>query len=399
MKDIVLWYDDDFFGNCVYQDMTFGCRDIVHKLKINNINFSIKNTKKDTIDLSKNNVYVIELYNVNKDYDFFSLIPKKTKKLFQQGLNLILYYNEGNSLEEWFYKIYQNLKKNDLIKNQIYFSYSDYDIEENYLNFIKKYKIDSFLRPIFLNWDEGEYLENVDTSNLSIDSNKKYDFLFYNAKIRPHRLYAVADLWNRNLLQKGLVSLIATNYQPNSFDLNHCIEILKSNNAYHTFIDNYVKKFKPLILDVQQNNFSKQNVYNTIENHYKETFFSIVSETGLDTRFITEKTYKAIHNCHPFIIIGCKGSLKLLRQRGFQTFSEMFDESYDEESNHELRIIKVINEVEKFSNLNFLEKKKIFQKVTDKIIHNREHYLRTARQNQKEEYLRLFKIISSTPFG
>ena len=55
---------------------------------------------------------------------------------------------------------------------------------------------------------------------------------------------------------------------------------------------------------------------------YDKTFFSLVSETHFVWRckFLSEKTFKAIYNHHPFILIGDCNSLELLRSYGFKTF-------------------------------------------------------------------------------
>jgi hypothetical protein len=45
--------------------------------------------------------------------------------------------------------------------------------------------------------------------------------------------------------------------------------------------------------------------------------------------FLTEKTFKPIILKMGFLIAGCKGSLKKLRNLGFKTFSDYWDESYD----------------------------------------------------------------------
>jgi hypothetical protein len=48
--------------------------------------------------------------------------------------------------------------------------------------------------------------------------------------------------------------------------------------------------------------------------------------------------------------------LSLLKEKGFETFPELFDESYDDEENPIKRISMIVDEVEKFTNLTFEEK-------------------------------------------
>ena len=47
---------------------------------------------------------------------------------------------------------------------------------------------------------------------------------------------------------------------------------------------------------------------------------------------------------HPMILLGCAYTLKHLRSRGFETFPEMFDESYDDIENNNVRLLAAVDE-------------------------------------------------------
>ena len=101
---------------------------------------------------------------------------------------------------------------------------------------------------------------------------------------------------------------------------------------------------------------------------YDSTYFSFVSETTVqkhtETLFITEKTYKPIAFYHPFVIMGMPGTLQSLKQQGFETFENLFDESYDTEPNWHARLDCLIKNVSKF-------KKQPYDMLTQqKIQHN-----------------------------
>ena len=157
--DIVLWYDDLEENNCVIENAVYLNRSILKKLTHNNIKFSVRQTSEE-LDNSKTNVYVIELHNVHAGVDIFSKIPQHTKNLFKAGLSVMLYYpREGHSLEEWFVNIHNNLQKNNLLDANILFVFGDYDIEVNYALFLNKYKLDSFVTPIAIDYFAGDYFE------------------------------------------------------------------------------------------------------------------------------------------------------------------------------------------------------------------------------------------------
>ncbi len=66
---------------------------------------------------------------------------------------------------------------------------------------------------------------------------------------------------------------------------------------------------------------------------YDDSWFSVATETEMMDRpcRITEKPLKPLLNFHPLIVFGNPGALALIRELGFVTFPELFDESYDEE--------------------------------------------------------------------
>jgi hypothetical protein len=45
---------------------------------------------------------------------------------------------------------------------------------------------------------------------------------------------------------------------------------------------------------------------------------------------ISEKSFKPMAFYHPFIAYGSEGTLRYLHREGFETFPELFDESYDD---------------------------------------------------------------------
>ena len=88
---------------------------------------------------------------------------------------------------------------------------------------------------------------------------------------------------------------------------------------------------------------------------YSDSYCSFVMETLYDAEqsggaFLTEKTFKAIRNAHPFVIFGCPNSLATLRQLGYRTFDLHLDNSYDAEQNNTERFVKTMSTVRKLLN-------------------------------------------------
>ena len=99
---------------------------------------------------------------------------------------------------------------------------------------------------------------------------------------------------------------------------------------------------------------------------------------------------------HPMILLGCAYTLKHLRSRGFETFPEMFDESYDTELDPVVRINKVISNVNNFSKKTYKEKHKIYKSIIPKLLHNRNHYFSTATTSSVNEFSKIFKTLEES---
>ena len=85
-----------------------------------------------------------------------------------------------------------------------------------------------------------------------------------------------------------------------------------------------------------------QDIY---ELPYIDTVCSIVSETNDNDHdvFMTEKIWKPILAQHIFIVHGNYLYLQKLREMGFKTFNNYFDESYDLERDPDKRIDKIVS--------------------------------------------------------
>lgn len=101
-------------------------------------------------------------------------------------------------------------------------------------------------------------------------------------------------------------------------------------------------------IDINKNEW--QRYFNPI--WYNSTLFSIVAESTVSDHeplFVTEKTFKPMAFSHPFIVFGQSGVLAYLKSQGFETFENIFDESYDNILNVSDRLLKIVDEVNHFA--------------------------------------------------
>ena len=76
----------------------------------------------------------------------------------------------------------------------------------------------------------------------------------------------------------------------------------------------------------------------------------------------------------PFVMVAPAGSLAYLREYGFKTFADVFDESYDEETNDVLRLEKVVCLLKDLNNLTVQERQQIHRACLSAVEHNFQHF-------------------------
>lgn len=105
----------------------------------------------------------------------------------------------------------------------------------------------------------------------------------------------------------------------------------------------------------------------------KSGFVNIISETTfmVPYQYISEKSLKPMAVYRPFIMLGPSGNLSLLKEMGFKTFDNWWDESYDKETDHVKRI-EMVYEVAKFIlSKSYDEINRIYDEMESILIHNK----------------------------
>jgi hypothetical protein len=137
---------------------------------------------------------------------------------------------------------------------------------------------------------------------------------------------------------------------------------------------------------------------------HKDSYFSIVQESGggweafdqdkISAHF-SEKITKPLYYGHPFILIGWKNSLKFLKEMGFKTYDDIFDESYDELETWEERTKAVWKEIKRVLTLPDEKFYKKFNKVQETVIYNQKRFF--AYDGYVDDFItKLMKIYEKT---
>ena len=85
---------------------------------------------------------------------------------------------------------------------------------------------------------------------------------------------------------------------------------------------------------------------------------------------LTEKSFKPIALGMPFVLTATAGSLAYLRSYGFKTFGDVWDESYDLETDDFVRAEKVAAVLKQLDDLSAQQKQELFQACWPVIEHN-----------------------------
>lgn len=302
-----------------------------------------------------------KIYDIEKIIPLDILIKIKNKEIF-----LVL----DNGLEPFLKSadsIYQNLIVNNKIPaQQIIFMSS---VPSMY-TYVKSLATQLGQEEIIVEWySMFEYqLYDVITNNLSIPletlqvKNYKKKFINFNRRWRLHRPLMITLLHDRNLLEKGYVSLGVSDSPQDTWksrwseltgyysDSPKILEILKRNEK--------IKDSLPMYLDTEDLVTNRAEQTASTNDYYLNTYFSVVNETTYHTApgydgvpFLSEKTFKCIAMKHPFLIVTVPNTLQYLKQLGYKTFENLIDETYDTVADDAARALTIIEEVERLCNL------------------------------------------------
>ena len=126
------------------------------------------------------------------------------------------------------------------------------------------------------------------------------------------------------------------------------------------------------IIRSMQGKYKKHPNFMNITPWTKAVNFELVLE---DTEpesplFLSEKIFRSMYNKMPFIIFGKPGYLKLMRDFGYKTFDNIFDESYDFIEDRTERANFIAKEMQKFIQLGKKQKLILFESCKHVIEHN-----------------------------
>jgi len=213
--------------------------------------------------------------------------------------------------------------------------------------FLNKYKFDDcyYFYHIFAahDWFRGyQYCPSIIAPSLRKVKKKFISFNRITGNARSYRSLAIADLKRNNLISQGHIS-----YSVDCPEHGNNIKQLEWAEQTYGYDFTWAKEQlgdqEELRIDTDKGYIPNGSMVLSAVDQCMESFLFVVTETEYWTnkRHLTEKIFKPIISCMPFVLLGPQGNLAYLKSYGFSTFSNWWDESYDNIADPVERLIAV----------------------------------------------------------
>jgi hypothetical protein len=287
--------------------------------------------------LDKKYYYFFNLNSPNS-YSDLNFLPSAMWETIRDNSNVFLLIYQATEPNTYFYyskpwiNLIEFLKSKNILPNKIYYISGDIRVKENHEN----KKIDFLSDVNMLGIGIFELVHNsrhlkisgenfLESFELYKQTANKKKFLNLNNVMRPNKQSLFFYLHKNNLIDDALISNLWTSPRDTVLSKKDFNEYYNYDNSdYEMFCQTVIKR-KEILGD----NFNSNQA--SPINFYSDTKYSLVSEThaGSNILCVSEKTYKPILMGHPFLIFGNTFTLSYLKNLGYETFDNKFNEEYD----------------------------------------------------------------------
>lgn len=363
-------------------------------------------TNVNNIDLDKLELYKNVYFPISLNKDFYSVFRKNffsekiLSLIYTQKIKVLLLreHEGGGDHIDFFKKLYKLVSDNNLNPSSFYLHFANKNLIKYYNDSIGEVGFNVHMTDWLLEHTSLQLKRAIDSDSVNElgykfekrifeDVERPLNFLCFNRIPKAHRVSFLAKLSKENVMDKVDWSMLfaPNEFLPfygtekkdgkNIFDLQHFSrffsrdELIKFERELRYL---FVTKKKTIYEPESKNIFGYFG--DTKTTHYKEsydnTYCSLVTETSFENNeeHLTEKSFKPFINLHLGIFLAPHKHLERLKHYGFKTFSEFWDESYDDIQSPKERMNKVVELVSSLNNSNTL--KQIYLKARDVMEYN-----------------------------
>lgn len=364
----------------------------------------------------------------NYDFDFASLrnlLSSLKKDEFQDNYRFIFFNRES----AFYYKKQHNfvwynlqvlLRELDIPNRFCILITQHADAQYAFNQLQKEITYDQEPITVFDYYLFTDWVNIPDSINLNFDKIEK-QYMSLNRVRRKHRSLAFVLLNHYKLLDRGLISY---NILDGAGGNKHELTDPKYSNENLNYDYITTVPFTRVNEDFKINNIELRNMFQLLVNsgsgfkNFQESietkiyanttsgnteltqraflWFATESDAHVPDSFLSEKSIKGIVAKRPFVILSGPRTLQRLQHYGFKTFSDYWDESYDQVEDTEERINAAINVVRLIADKSISELVQLGKDMQDVLEYNFEHAKNfdsyQLKKLQKQIYTNLTKF-------
>lgn len=386
---LTLLFDKWEGGNPIANGSEYGCTFPYCSEYIKTKNISLS-------DVSGNNIY----YPISLNSDFNCIFRKR---FFSQEILSLLHnkkikvlllreHEGGGDHKEFFKKLYQLIEDNNLHPQSFYIHFANKNLLQYYTESIGDVGMNIHITDWLLEHTSLQLNRAIESNSINElgykfekrlyeDVDRKFNFLCFNRVPKAHRVSFLAKLAKENVIDNVDWSMLfapneflqfygETKYNgKNIFDLQHFSLYFERKELYQ--LEKELKYFfvtkKKTIYEPESNSifgYFGDTKTTHFKASYDNSYCSLVTETSFENNeeHLTEKSFKPFINLHLGIFLAPYKHLERLRGYGFKTFSDLWDEGYDDIKSPKdrfhavIKLVKELNESNNFKELYFKAK-------------------------------------------
>ena len=330
----------------------------------------------------RSTLYPISISYFDFGVDWFALMPSAVlDKLRSRSLTVWFFYSEGDNPRR--------------IKDHLAEQSHKYGIDPELILFTSANSAAKFVNG-FTHFVDDECLYRLRNKHEPLSYHENLRKRKFTALVRTHKWWratTMARFWFQGLHLESYFSYtqdlaVQENEDDNPIEIDS-FEGLRS--ITYNFLGHCPFSADSLDSDTH-------NLYaNTVADHFCDSYINIIIETHMDVDqsngvFLTEKTFKPIKHCQPFVVIGPAGCIQQLRDMGYRTFDHVIDHGYDLVKNTTQRWDAACREIER---LNTCDLHSLYLQCYDDLVWNQQLFM-SSKQSRLSTLLNTLQELCKT---